>query len=49
MALVAVISMKEVSAIRVGSDDLAHKSANQTALAVSNNTKNESADAQTLA
>ena len=45
MALVAVISMKEVSAIRVGSDD----SANQTALAVSNNTKNESADAQTLA
>jgi len=49
MAVFALISMKEVSAIRVGSDDNAHRSANQNAPAVSNHTKNESADAQTLA
>ena len=49
MAIVAMISMKEVSAIRVGSQDLGRKAENHTLNAVSNSTKNDSADAQTLA
>lgn len=50
MAVFALVSIKDGNAIRVGSNDLENKSANHTApVAASNNTKNETVDAQTLA